>query len=70
VLALNPSLQLYVAGASEEGAIPVLYLGNRHLEEEELRVFDSRTREDRKVVKGAFGYEGREKEGAITRKRV
>jgi hypothetical protein len=30
VLALSPSLRLYVAGASEEGAIPILKKGYIH----------------------------------------
>jgi hypothetical protein len=33
VLALSPSLHSCVAGASEEGAIPVLHLGYQRLEE-------------------------------------
>jgi hypothetical protein len=41
VIKLSPSLRLYVASASEEGAIPVSHIGYRHLEEEESRVFDS-----------------------------
>jgi hypothetical protein len=32
-----PNLRLHVAGASEEGAIPISHLGYRHLEKEESR---------------------------------
>jgi hypothetical protein len=51
VLALSPSLRLYVAGTSEEGSIPISHLGYQRLEEEESRVFDSRTHEITKLWK-------------------
>jgi hypothetical protein len=51
VISLSPSLWLYVAGASEEGAILVSHIRYRRLEEEESRVFDSRTREIVKLQK-------------------
>jgi hypothetical protein len=44
-----PSLRLHVAGASEEGAIPVSYLGYRCLEKGESRVLTPNSR----VAKGA-----------------
>jgi hypothetical protein len=39
-----------VRKALTRGAIPVSHLEYRHLEEEELRVFDSRTRELREAL--------------------
>jgi hypothetical protein len=44
-----PSLRLHVAGASEEGAIPISHLGYRHLEKEESRALTPNSR----AVKGA-----------------
>jgi hypothetical protein len=57
VLELSPSLWSCVVGASKEGAIPVLHIGYRHLEEMSR---GSSTHElmRLRIVKGDFGYKG------------